>query len=181
MRINAWWRIDRWLPVMRAMPQMIRELVAQPELGFLGATTFPGRTTCVVQYWRSADHIFGYARSSDHAHVPAWRAFNHRVRRTRAVGVFHETYVVQPGCYENTHAGRGACAGRAHAPSPPLIASRASPAPATRILLASRVASRAAGASNPRLKAFGPASQTGPHHERHAEKARLRLPLHATP
>jgi hypothetical protein len=34
MRINRPWKIHRWLPVARAMGQMIQELYAHPELGF---------------------------------------------------------------------------------------------------------------------------------------------------
>lgn len=33
MRINRLWKIHKWLPVALAMPRMIRELSADPELG----------------------------------------------------------------------------------------------------------------------------------------------------
>lgn len=103
MRINTWWRIDQWLPVARAMPAMIRELEERPELGFLGATTFFGRTICMLQYWRSEAALLAYARGKDYAHVPAWRAFNKRAQSSSAVGVWHETYPVFAGRYENVY------------------------------------------------------------------------------
>lgn len=35
MRINKWWKIHKWLPVAIAMPKMIKELYANPEMGLL--------------------------------------------------------------------------------------------------------------------------------------------------
>jgi hypothetical protein len=37
MRINRWWKIHRWLPVVLAMPRMLRELAGRPDAGLLGA------------------------------------------------------------------------------------------------------------------------------------------------
>ena len=36
LRINKPWMVHKWLPVFLAMPRMIKELKANPELGFLG-------------------------------------------------------------------------------------------------------------------------------------------------
>lgn len=102
-RINRWWKIHKWLPVARAMGRMLRELHEHPELGFLGAETFGGRTTCMVQYWRSVDHLMSYARSRDAEHLPAWHAFNRRIGQSGDVGIWHETYVVEPGRYETIY------------------------------------------------------------------------------
>jgi len=46
MRVNARWKPHRWLPVAMAMQRMIRELTRTPELGFLGAESWFGRTFC---------------------------------------------------------------------------------------------------------------------------------------
>src|SRR5688572_25692483 len=100
MRINQLWRIDQWLPLARAMPRMIRELIARPELGLLGAQAWFGRTTLMVQYWRTRDQLFAYARSRDAEHLPAWQAFNRRIGDSRAVGIWHETYEVAADQYE---------------------------------------------------------------------------------
>ena len=37
VRINAFLKIGKWLPVVRAMSPMIAELSARPDSGFLGA------------------------------------------------------------------------------------------------------------------------------------------------
>lgn len=98
MRINKPWKIHKWLPVFLAMPRLLRELAAHPELGFLGHFMRPG---IVVQYWRSFDDLESYARSKDHAHLPAWGNFNKRIGAGSGdVGIWHETYRISPGQYE---------------------------------------------------------------------------------
>ena len=69
-RINQLWNVSACLPVVRAMPRMIAELSRQPELGLLGYQNWFGRTTLMVQYWRSTDHLFRYAHLRDAAHLP---------------------------------------------------------------------------------------------------------------
>ena len=103
MRVNHLWKVHRWWPVARAMPRMLEELRQRPELGMLGGEMWGGRTTILVQYWRSAEHLFAYARNREAGHLPAWRDFNRAVGTTGDVGVWHETYVVAPGSYENVY------------------------------------------------------------------------------
>ncbi|HME04575.1 MAG TPA: DUF4188 domain-containing protein [Solirubrobacteraceae bacterium] len=102
MRINKLWKVSTWLPVFLAMPKMVRELERSPESGFLGAKLYLGspRQPMVVQYWRSFEHLEIYARDRDHAHWPAWVAFNKRVGSNGDVGIWHETYLVSAGGYE---------------------------------------------------------------------------------
>ena len=104
MRINKPWKVQSWWPIASAMPRMIRELSAQPELGFLGADTWAGRTVLMVQYWRSFEALESYAHARDKAHLPAWAAFNRAVGGNGDVGIFHETYRVEPGGQENIYA-----------------------------------------------------------------------------
>jgi hypothetical protein len=59
MRINRPWKVHKWLPVMIAMPRMLKELYAHPELGFLGHT---GTLGTIMQYWRSFEALDAYAR-----------------------------------------------------------------------------------------------------------------------
>ena len=102
MRINKLWKMWKWLPVILAMPRMLRELEQRPESGFLGAGGYAGspRRPMVVQYWRSFEDLETYARSKDAAHWPAWVKFNKRVGSTGDVGIWHETYLVPAGAYE---------------------------------------------------------------------------------
>ncbi len=62
-----------------------------------------GRTLILVQYWESAEKLMAYAKATDAEHLPAWKAFNKTSRRTTAVGIYHETYVVDPGKSENIY------------------------------------------------------------------------------
>lgn len=114
MRFNRFRRVDQWLPVLRAMPRMIRELYEAkaaaargegPDLGFLDArTVLDGRGVTVVQYWRSVEDVYRYARSPEHEHRPAWQAFNARARRADgSVGIWHETYAVPAGGHESIY------------------------------------------------------------------------------
>lgn len=93
MRINSLWRVWAWMPVVVAMPRMLAELMKNRSLGLVGTprTFVSGRTVLVWQYWESFDKLNAYARSSDNAHLPAWRAFNKRIRDNGTVGIYHET------------------------------------------------------------------------------------------
>jgi hypothetical protein len=104
MRVNKPWKIGSWAPVAAAMPRMLIELAKKPELGLMNARThfgFPNVFT--VQYWRSFEHLEAYAKSATGAHLPAWQAFNKAVGSNGDVGIWHETYVIKPGQYENIY------------------------------------------------------------------------------
>ncbi len=103
MRVNRPWKVHKWWPVATAMPRMLRELAQRPELGYLGGEMWLGRTSLLVQYWRSMDQLLAYAKDRDAEHVPAWKAFNRAVGANGDVGIWHETYAVAPGGYENIY------------------------------------------------------------------------------
>jgi hypothetical protein len=101
MRVNRPLLIHKWLPVASAMPAMIKELMRQPELGFLHTETcISGLTLMNIQYWRSFEQLHAYAHARDTKHLPAWASFNRKVGGNGSVGVFHETYVVKADHYE---------------------------------------------------------------------------------
>jgi len=103
MRVNRWWKVRQWLRTALAMPRMLRELGEHPELGLLGGQSWFGRTTILVSYWKSVDHLFAYAKMRNADHLPAWRAFNKHIGTNGDVGIWHETYIVQPGAYESIY------------------------------------------------------------------------------
>ena len=95
MRVNSLWKVHRWLPVFVAMPRMLRELARNDDVGLLGyRTRWGGRNVELVQYWRSFDELRTYARERDAEHLPAWADYNRTFGSDGAVGVWHETYVV---------------------------------------------------------------------------------------
>lgn len=100
MRFNKPWKVRKWWPVATAMPPMLKELAAHPELGCLGTQQWLGRTTILVQYWRSFEDLDRFARDADLPHLDAWRRFNRAVRNSGDVGIWHETFKVRAGEYE---------------------------------------------------------------------------------
>lgn len=103
MRVNKWWKIHKWLPVSLAMPKMLKELYAQPEHGFVSAEAWFGRTTIMVQYWRSFEHLEAYAKNREQEHLPAWKRFNKAIANNGDVGIWHETYEVTPEKFESIY------------------------------------------------------------------------------
>ena len=102
MRLNRPWKIYQWWPVFMGMQRMLRELASHPEQGLLGAYTgllFGG--PAVVQYWRSFEHLERFARDPASLHLPAWRWFNRAMKGSVDVGIWHETYLVPAGRYED--------------------------------------------------------------------------------
>lgn len=94
-RINQWWAVPRWLPIITAMPRMLKELSRNPDLGLLHFRTHFGlRNAMVVQYWRSEEDLIEYARNKEAEHLPAWADFNKKAYASEAVGIWHETYIV---------------------------------------------------------------------------------------
>ncbi len=121
MRVNRWWRVRAWWPVLAAMGPMMRELYADPSAGLLGhRMTLSSDGPLLVQYWASTQQLLAYAQDRDRAHRPAWQAFNANARRSGgAVGIWHETFAVPAGSHESIYVGmpvRGLAAATAHVP-----------------------------------------------------------------
>jgi hypothetical protein len=109
VRINHVWAVHHWMPVLTAMPRMLRELRKDPGRGLLNAVllTASPRTYYVVQYWESKEKLYAYAHSPEMFHHRAWAIINRKEKagRTRQhVGLWHEAYVVPEGSYESIYA-----------------------------------------------------------------------------
>ena len=103
LRINNWFAIHRWLPVFLAMDKMLPELYKNPELGFRSYEMGFGRTIILIQYWESTEKLIDYAKAKDSEHLPAWKAFNKMAIKSSAVGIWHETYVIDKSKTENIY------------------------------------------------------------------------------
>ncbi|MET0146945.1 MAG: DUF4188 domain-containing protein [Ilumatobacteraceae bacterium] len=104
MRFNKPWKVHRWGPVFVAMPKMLAVIRQHPELGCLGGQNWLGRTTILVQYWRTFEDLDRFARDKDLPHLEPWRAFNRAVGKSGDVGIWHETFKVRAGEYEAVYA-----------------------------------------------------------------------------
>ena len=100
MRLNRPWKLHKWLPVFSAMPRMLRWLARHPQSGLLSWQTAWISGPAVVQYWRSFEQLNHFARAADQPHLPVWKWFNHAIRGSGDVGIWHETYKVRAGEYE---------------------------------------------------------------------------------
>ena len=101
MRVNRPLQVRKWVPTAMAMGPMLRELYNNPQKGFLGAEQFfywPG--VALLQYWRSFEDLERFARNPNDPHLPAWQRFNKVVKSDGSVGIWHESYLVEPGNYE---------------------------------------------------------------------------------
>ena len=99
MRVNKPLLVHKWLPVARAMPRMLAELMKNKELGLLHVETFiSGRILMGVQYWRSFEQLHAYAHARDKQHLPAglpstglWAAMARWASSTRRIAFARAT------------------------------------------------------------------------------------------
>lgn len=122
MRINRFFAFTTWVPTVLAMAPMLRTLYQHPEKGFLGGRTLLSwRGVTMVQYWRSFDDLERFARDVADPHFPAWRRFNQAVGlRNASVGIWHESYLIDPGHGETVYSNVpvfGLAAATAHVPA----------------------------------------------------------------
>lgn len=107
MRINTFWKLHRWLPILFVAPRMVRELVGDSDSGLLGSRTVLGpgvRNVGFVQYWDSVESLREYARDSDRSHYSAWQEYyRDGTGDDAAVGIWHETYLVSDDAYETIY------------------------------------------------------------------------------
>lgn len=102
MRINRFWKVWKWFPVLLEMPKMLTEQEADPSIGLLSTRFMFGlRNIGVLQHWRSTDDLHTYAHSSGRSHLDAWKRFNARIGTSGDVGIWHETYAVAAGRIES--------------------------------------------------------------------------------
>ncbi|MEE8288037.1 MAG: DUF4188 domain-containing protein, partial [Nitrosomonadaceae bacterium] len=99
-RINKLWKLHKWLPVALAMPKMLKELYTNSQLVFMGHEQWMGRTTIMVQYWKSFEHLERYAKDKTSKHLPAWAESNKKVSNNGDVGIWHESYLLKNKNYE---------------------------------------------------------------------------------
>lgn len=105
MRPNRWWKIGKVSRVAAAMPRMLQHLATDPAAGMLGYEQWFGRTTMLLTYWESPEHLRKFAADKESPHLEPWRRFMKELSGTGDVGIWHETYQVPTTGIETVYNG----------------------------------------------------------------------------
>ena len=102
MRINRPWKPHKWLPVLMAMPPMVKELEARARVGL--PRREPGLSSggpALVQYWRSFEDLRALrARRRRAATCRHGASSTSACAAPATSAIWHETYRVHAGDYE---------------------------------------------------------------------------------
>lgn len=101
MRINNFLALGEIYFMGKAMTAMLRELSEKKDSGLLWyRQNISPPYINVQQYWESFDKLIAYAQDREGEHFPRWAEFNKRIMKSKNIGIWHETYLVEPGKYE---------------------------------------------------------------------------------
>jgi hypothetical protein len=100
LRINNLWKIHQWWRLVVTMPKLLRELRHHKVSGFISGNMWFGRNILMIQYWDDFKSLEDYARNKSKSHMPIWTYFNLKILSSADVGVWHETYKIEPGKFE---------------------------------------------------------------------------------
>lgn len=101
MRINRFWAFKEWFPPVRSGWPILRTLKNHTSTGCLGIELlFCWRGIVFLSYWRTFEELHQWAQSKIDPHLPIWQFYNKKVASRGDVGIWHETYLVEPGQYK---------------------------------------------------------------------------------
>src|SRR5258708_22565148 len=95
MRVNRPLKVREWMPILLAMPKMLRWLDRHPEAGLLNWQFSWMRGPAIIQYWRTFEPLDPFARADGQPHLPAWKAFNRSLRRSGLAGSFRQIHPIR--------------------------------------------------------------------------------------
>ncbi|RJO78961.1 DUF4188 domain-containing protein [Nocardia panacis] len=103
VRINKLTAVHRWLPVIRSLAPMLKELSEDAESGLIASRTqlYGARELTLLQYWSSVGQLMDFAHGPTHRKV--WQDFYRFATRGSEVGIWHETFIVPAGRYESIY------------------------------------------------------------------------------
>jgi hypothetical protein len=100
-RLNKLRTFPKWWWFIRTMPAMLAELEKKPDAGLLWHRTYlSGRVLLTQQYWKGFDQLLAYASDKNAEHQPAWARYMRELAKDGSIGIWHETYLVEPGKFE---------------------------------------------------------------------------------
>ena len=104
MRLNHLRGLPRFLWGLGVLRRVLADLEAHPARGFVAGHVYrSGRTLLAVQYWESFEALDAYARDHALPHRRAWQRYLRVALDDPAMGLWHETYLVEPGRWEGVY------------------------------------------------------------------------------
>ena len=108
MQCRSWRSLWKVPLIGRRMGQMQQELQSDPESGLLWGANFiqfNPLTALYLSYWKSTGHIHRFVEDGRFAHKAASPEYLKRFGSDPDIGVWHETYEIEPGKAENLYMG----------------------------------------------------------------------------
>lgn len=104
MRIHQPRKVAQWLRLYQLIPKMLTEIEHNPPLGYLGSIAKVSfREPLIIQYWRDLKSLEHFARNPENSHLEVWKTFNRWVGKSKDIGIWHESYCIQPHQHENIY------------------------------------------------------------------------------
>lgn len=104
VRVNNFFAFRKLWQISKTMPAMLKELGQYKDKGLLHyENILYWRGTATIQYWKSFDHLERYAHEPGGTHPRAWAEFNKTIGGDGSVGIWHETYAIEPGRFESVY------------------------------------------------------------------------------
>jgi hypothetical protein len=108
MQCRSWksmWKIPFILIRMR---KIYGELLSNKDSGFLWGKFFTSnrpKTTLLLSYWKSSEHIERFISDKKFSHHQATKDYYKRLGQDPNIGIWHETYEINPGQAETLYYG----------------------------------------------------------------------------
>jgi hypothetical protein len=89
--------------VASAMGPMLQNCIYDPEKASAREFFWNFGGPVLIQYWRSFEDLERFARHPSDPHLKAWKKFNQAVGADGSVGIWHETYTLNPDQFESVY------------------------------------------------------------------------------
>ncbi|HET8843717.1 MAG TPA: DUF4188 domain-containing protein [Ktedonobacteraceae bacterium] len=100
--INRFFLIWKWWPTLRSLLPIMRLLANTRATGLLHSfpISYILRGKGYVQYWQSLDDLEAFARDEASPYFELWRRYRESPGADGSVGIWYETFLVEPKKYE---------------------------------------------------------------------------------
>jgi hypothetical protein len=103
--LKSFWKLPF---ISRKMSKLQNELNMNKDSGLLWGEnfiSFKPFTTLYLSYWKSIEHINNFANNSKFSHKETWIQYMRKYYKDKNIGIWHETYEIDPNKAENIYVG----------------------------------------------------------------------------